>query len=393
MPDYKEKQPILDEESTWPLLERISRPSAAHSGKEILQRLEKTARHGSLTDSNLQSLAPQFTANEIIDQKYQIIELISRGNMGFIYRARHIHLDKIFAIKVLAPDEPLKEESKERFQREAHTASSLNHPNIINVHDFGILENGEFYLAMEYLEGESLADNLSREKRLDFHSALPIFKQICSALEYAHSQGVVHRDLKPSNIMLIKDYKGELQCKVIDFSIAKFTRKKPDQKTITKPGQIFGSPLYMSPEQCQGKKPDHRSDIYSLGCVMYEVLCGEPPLFGETSLVTIYKHVNELPAPVSQHLKEDSLPKNLEAVILRALAKQPEDRFQSASDLRQALESIQTTRSSQKHADKTNKGINLVSCLDYLGKFIFSILIPLLLFACCYFIAVSGHAH
>ncbi len=312
MPESKDKRSISDQDITWPIIGRKARPGAiTYSGRDILERLGSTASQKLQMDSNFNILLPQLLPDEIIDQKYKIIELVSRGNMGLVYKARHILLDKVFAIKVLAPDEPLKEVSRERFQREAHAAATLEHPNIISVHDFGILDNGGLYLVMEYLEGETLADLLVREKKLDFQTAIPIFKQICVALEYAHNHGVIHRDLKPSNIMLVKDYKGEELAKVIDFSIAKFTRKKPEQKTITKPGQVFGSPLYMSPEQCQGKKPDLRSDIYSLGCVMYEVLCGEPPLVGETLLATIYKHVNELPTPVSQYLNEKTLPKDL----------------------------------------------------------------------------------
>jgi len=131
---------------------------------------------------------------------------------------------------------------------------------------------------------------------------------------------------------------GDVFAKVIDFGVAKFVRQRPNQRTITKPGQIFGTPLYMSPEQCQGKKPDHRSDIYSLGCVLYETLCGVPPLLGDSTLTTIFKHVNELPIPFSQHVKDAPIPKEIEAIVFKALAKQPENRFQSAGEMRAALE-------------------------------------------------------
>jgi eukaryotic-like serine/threonine-protein kinase len=293
---------------------------------------------------NNQSNIQKFKADDILAGKYQIVKFINRGSAGMVYQARHIMLDKVFAIKMLSPDEITSDTSSERFQREAHATSSLSHPNIITVHDFGILPEGTLYLAMEYLEGETLATLLERQEHLDFKQAIPIFMQICLALEYAHAQGIIHRDLKPSNIMLIKDHQGELLAKVIDFSIAKFTRPKPDQKTITKPGQIFGTPLYMSPEQCQGKKPDHRSDIYSLGCVMYEVLCGAPPLLGDSSLNTIYKHVNDLPLPFSQ-IKDINIPKELEAIIFKALAKEPENRYQSANELRAALHHFEQTYS------------------------------------------------
>ncbi len=312
------------------------------TGAEVLQRMEKTIAqkvNGQFNMKHRQS----FKTDDILAGKYQIIDFLNSGNAGMVYQARHIMLNKIFAIKVLSPADPFKDVSNERFQREAHAAASLSHPNIISVHDFGTLPDGTLYLAMEYLEGETLANILERHERLDFKRALPLFVQICLALEYAHTQGVIHRDLKPSNIMIVKDYKGEELAKVIDFSIAKFTTPKPNQRTITKPGQIFGTPLYMSPEQCQGKKPDNRSDIYSLGCVIYETLCGTPPLMGDSALNTIYKHVNELPIPFSQHAKEPALPGEVEALVFKALAKLPEDRYQSASELRVALESLNKT--------------------------------------------------
>jgi serine/threonine-protein kinase len=263
-------------------------------------------------------------------------------------------LDKMFAIKILSPNEITSDSSSERFQREAHAAASLSHPNIITVYDFGVLPEGTLYLAMEFLDGETLSSVLEKEGNLEFKQAIPIFIQVCLALEYAHTQGVIHRDLKPSNIMLIKDYKSEIQLKVIDFSIAKFTRPKANQKTITKPGEIFGTPLYMSPEQCQGKKPDHRSDIYSLGCVLYETLSGSPPLLGDSMLTTIYRHVNDLPDPFSKKLSDSSIPAELEAIVFKSLAKLADDRYQSAAELRAALESFMQGRKTKQLQFKPN---------------------------------------
>lgn len=176
--------------------------------------------------------------------------------------------------------------------------------------------------------------------------------------------------------MIIKDYKGDHLVKVIDFSIAKFVRRKPNQRTITKPGQIFGTPLYMSPEQCQGKKPDHRSDIYSFGCVMYETLCGAPPLMGDSLLNTIYKHVNELPTPFSQHVKDPSIPRELEAIVFKALAKQPENRYQSAADMRAALELF--NRQYQSQLFKFGPPPALYSSTPKLNKILTSLLLFLL---------------
>ena len=194
------------------------------------------------------------------------------------------------------------------------------------------------YLDMEYIEGQTLADLLQKSHRLDFHTALPIFMQICEGLEHAHNADVIHRDLKPSNIMLVDNLRGKYTAKVIDFSIAKFSKPKPDQKTLTRPGDVFGSPLYMSPEQCQGKAVDHRSDIYSLGCIMYEILCGEPPLVGNNPMATIYMHVNMWPTPISELVTDPRLPSYLEAIIVRTLQKEPEERFKSAKELFDELE-------------------------------------------------------
>jgi len=357
MAESKENKLPENQQATWPLLSgRLTEKTGSQSGEDLLARMEDTVANKPFTDTGVFETATIFTGG---------------------------------AIKVLAPDKPLEEVSRQRFQREAQATAALHHPNIISVHDFGVLENGALYLAMEYLEGETLASRLERTPRLDLDSALPIFKQICLALDYAHKQGIVHRDLKPSNIMLVKDDKNEDQAIVIDFSIAKFTRKKPTQNTITRPGQIFGSPLYMSPEQCQGKKPDHRSDIYSMGCLMYETLCGIPPFIGDSNLTTIYKHVNELPAPFSRHVKDDSLPGELQSIVFKALAKQPENRYQSASELAQALENL----SQQKQPPNIKKGIISSFPLKWMSKILISMVIPLLLFIFVCMLIASGVQH
>ncbi len=346
MPEPQDNQSIsgqpVSNSSAGSKSETDSDSNVAQTGNDLLKHLGDTIAKKSAPENSLLSIQ-KFKADDILAGKYQIVKFISRGSTGMIYQARHIMLDKVFAIKVLSLGEVTSETSSARFQREAHAAASLSHPNIITVHDFGILPEGTLYLAMEYLEGETLAALLEREGRLDFKRAIPIFVQVCMALEYAHTQGVIHRDLKPSNIMLVKDYKGDNLVKVIDFSIAKFTIQKANQKTITKPGQIFGTPLYMSPEQCKGKKPDNRSDIYSLGCVIYQALCGAPPLLGDSLLTTIYKHVNDLPLPFSQQINGANIPKELEAIIFKTLAKEPENRYHSASELRAALTHFEQT--------------------------------------------------
>lgn len=362
----------------------------SQSGEDLLQYLGDSISDKIASPNTLISI-PEFKPGTIIGGKYQIVKFIDRGNAAMVYQSRHIMLDKVFAIKVLAPGESAGETITERFQREAHAAASLSHPNIISVYDFGALPEGTLYLVMEYLEGDTLAERLEKQGPLSLEQCLPIFIQVCLALEYAHNQGVIHRDLKPSNIMMLKDYKGDALVKVIDFSIAKFTRPKPNQRTITKPGQIFGTPLYMSPEQCQGKRPDHRSDIYSFGCVLYETVCGVPPLTGDSMLSTIYKHVNDLPLPFSQQIKNANIPKELEAIVFKALAKQPENRFQSAADMCKDLEALQ-----EKYYPSSNKSQNASSFSNGtkqpgpFSKTILLLLLACFVIAICLFSNIKG---
>jgi len=291
--------------------------------------------------------ASQLNPGDWIANKYEIIELISSGGMGSVYKALHRELGKYVAIKVLLVDKLVRDVTYRRFEREAKAAGSLNHPNIVSVHDYGMISADRPYLVMELLDGINLDDLLLRKGYLDPPLVIHIFTQVCEALAHAHALGLIHRDLKPSNIMLIGQGRNQHYVKIIDFGIAKFSAKKPETRPITKPGQIFGSPLYMSPEQCVGQKLDLRSDIYSLGCVMYEALCGAPPFMGDTLLSTIYKHVNEPPPPLREHTYGRNVPPALEKLVIRMLQKHPEDRFQSAVEILTVLEQI---RSAQERA-------------------------------------------
>ncbi len=286
------------------------------------------------------STVSPFSSGEMITDRYQIIDVISRGSMGVVYRATDLKFNRVVAIKFSLPDKPLNDKSKERFERETRVVGLLQHQNIVSVHDSGVLPNGMLYLVMEHIDGQTLTDLLKNGKKLDIDTAVPIFMQICKALNHAHGRDVIHRDLKPSNIMLVNDNDDpdKLLAKVIDFSISKFTRPKPDQKTISRPGDVFGSPLYMSPEQCQAKELDQRSDIYSLGCIMYEAFCGAPPIIGNNAMATIYMHVHNWPTRPSKIIKNPPLPVYLEAIIVRCLNKDPSLRFQSAKELLDELE-------------------------------------------------------
>ena len=257
--------------------------------------------------------------------------VLGAGGMGVVYRVNQIFLDQEFALKTLIREQ-ISEVRVRRFQKEARAAYAVDHPNIIAVKDFGILDNMTPFLVMELIHGETLADRLQREGRLTAAEALPIFIQACFGLAYAHERGIVHRDIKPSNIMLLNGIAcgAEAAVKIVDFGIAKFAQHDGGEvQALTKTGEVFGSPLYMSPEQCAGERVDHRADVYSLGCVLFEALTGTPPCVGENALSTMMQHQTAL-APT---LKEASLglafSPELEEIVATMLAKSPEKRYQN----------------------------------------------------------------
>lgn len=294
--------------------------------------------------TQLTPLTQEQSVGSILADKYEIIEVIGGGAMGLVYKAKHLLMKRQVAIKMLHPNAVASANTLQRFQQEAEAASCLNHPNILTVFDFGVTAQGQPYLVMDYLEGTNLATLIEKETCIPFRRALGIFLQMAAGLQHAHSKGVIHRDLKPSNIMLVSFEGDEDFVKIVDFGIAKVLNRdsasdEPDSSgNLTRTGEIFGSPLYMSPEQCRGRKLDARSDIYSMGCVMYRVLTGKPPLVGIDLLECMYKHVNEMPAPFCDACPDFNIPPDFESVIFKALAKDPDDRYQQMSELRQALD-------------------------------------------------------
>ena len=277
----------------------------------------------------------------VLGGRYEIEEKIGGGAMGEVYKAKHRLMKRQVAIKMMHPQTISGASALKRFQKEAEMASALNHPNILTVHDFGVSDEGSPYLVMNYLEGKSLTDVIENNGHLPVDRALHIFRQICQGLGHAHEKGVIHRDLKPSNIMLVTLDQDPDFVQILDFGIAKQLTPETGSDSLTRTGEVFGSPHYMSPEQCRALPVDARSDLYAVGCVMYRVLTGVPPLMGGDLVECLYKHVNEMPAPFSQQCPELNLPEDLEAVIFKALAKKPEDRYQSMADLKNALESVE----------------------------------------------------
>lgn len=285
----------------------------------------------------LTPVSSEPVAGSIIAGKYEVLSVVGGGAMGLVYKARHTLMKRIVAVKVLRPNMALDETTVSRFQKESEALSVLDHPNILTVFDFGLNELGQPYLVTDYLEGETLAEILNNEETLDYKRVIDLFKQVSSALSHAHKNGVVHRDMKPSNIMLVKNEENEDRVKILDFGIAKVTDETEDSTQLTKTGEVFGSPLYMSPEQCRGKVLDARSDIYSVGCVAYRALTGVPPIVGQDLIECLYKHVNEDPAPFSEARPGNSIPFALEAVVLKCLMKDPATRYQTMAELRDAL--------------------------------------------------------
>lgn len=267
--------------------------------------------------------------------QYQLVSVIGSGGMGVVYHAYQPLIDRHVAIKML-PTSHLAPSLMQRLQQEAKAASRLDHPNIISVHDFGIMESGQPYLIMDFVRGQTLAHYLRYHGSLALEQFEPILLQICDALIHAHANGILHRDLKPSNIMLADQVGNGVSIKLLDFGVAKFL-KDETQSTLTRTGDIIGSPLYMSPEQAQGSKLDQRSDIYSLGCVIYECLTGQAPHVGDNVIATLMKHQTEPVLSLREATLGKNFPKWLEFVVAKSLAKAPDQRFQSVQELKNAL--------------------------------------------------------
>jgi eukaryotic-like serine/threonine-protein kinase len=283
-------------------------------------------------------LAPTKTCSDIgsiIGDRYELISEIGSGGMGSVFKARHLALPKFFAIKILKSELSSDADFRARFEQEARTSSLLSHPHLVSIYNYGTTKYGEAFLVMDFIEGKSLADLLYSVKRIEQGQAVNLFAQICQGLSHAHGLGVIHRDLKPSNIMLVDTKDGADHVKIVDFGIAKMvTTDGGITQSLTKTGQFFGSPLYMSPEQGNGGKLDQRTDIYSLGILMYECLTSAPPFRGDNALVTIMMHSEKQPKPFDPSL---GIVEELEDIVFKALEKDQENRYQSMEELRLAL--------------------------------------------------------
>ncbi len=283
--------------------------------------------------------AADLTPGQIIEGKYKVLGELGRGGMGVVYRVEQLALGRVLAMKMLNQRE-VTDVTWRRFQVEAKAAAMLDHPNLITVHDCGLINNEIPFFIMDYIEGTNLSNLIKDKGALSLEETLTIFIQACFGLAYAHTVGIVHRDLKPSNIMLVppqSDSSG-LSIRVVDFGIAKLTAEEiqPTQ-ALTRTGEIFGSPLYMSPEQCMGKPVDKRSDIYSLGCVMFECLAGVPPFFASTALSTMMQHQSTQHPSLKEATLGKEFPPEIEKIIAMMLEKNPDSRYQDMKTIARDL--------------------------------------------------------
>jgi eukaryotic-like serine/threonine-protein kinase len=269
-----------------------------------------------------------MTQPRILGGRYELDGVIGRGGMAVVYRARDIRLDRIVAVKTLSGDLARDQTFQARFRREAQSAASLNHPSIIAVYDTGEDMAGFVpvpYIVMEYADGRTLSDLMRDGRRWRPERALEVVDGVLRALDHSHRNGIVHRDIKPANVMLTRS--GDV--KVMDFGIARSLAG--GQLTLTQTAQVIGTALYLSPEQARGERVDARSDLYSTGCVLYELLTGRPPFSGDSAVAIAYQHVRENPLPPSQ--ADPKVPGWADAIVLKAMAKSPGARYQNAAEM------------------------------------------------------------
>jgi serine/threonine-protein kinase len=271
------------------------------------------------------------------DGRYKIESVLGEGGMGVVYLARHKVIDKKVAIKVLRADMAREKEITDRFLQEAKAASSIGNPHIIDISDFGHLPNGSTYFVMEWLDGKPLSKALEETKPLPVARLANVAQQIAEALASAHQRGIVHRDLKPDNIFLIKRGSEPDFVKILDFGIAKVST---GTSKLTRAGSVFGTPHYMSPEQAAGVAVDSRTDVYALGVILYEMASGRVPFDADNFMGILTQHMYKAPVPIRALVPAEDVPPGLEAIILKALSKKPEQRYQTMDELSLDIEKL-----------------------------------------------------
>jgi eukaryotic-like serine/threonine-protein kinase len=278
---------------------------------------------------------PSTLVGTVFQGKYELVKPLAAGAMGTVYEARHLALQRRFAVKVLSIDSAQQADALPRFKREAELASAIGHPNIVDIVDIDRTQDDQWYIVMELLQGQELRERMFRARRLPLDEVVSIARQLGSAVDAAHAQGIVHRDLKPENIFVLdsKDPEAEITVKIVDFGISKVRNA---DTALTRPGEVIGTPFYMSPEQARGDRTiDHRADLFALGAVFYEALTGTAPFQGATPNAVLRSILlDDLPPPKEMN---SDLSDAVCRVLEKALAKDPDERFQTGAQLAEAL--------------------------------------------------------
>jgi eukaryotic-like serine/threonine-protein kinase len=286
-------------------------------------------------------------AARLIDGKYQILDRLGIGGMGEIFKVRHIHLNELRVIKIMRPNVASDDQGMQRFLQEARTSTMIKHKNLAMLYDFAQLDDGSYYMVWEFIDGTNIQKWMSQNGAMPARLTIEIAIQALHGLDHLHSMGLIHRDISPENIMLSQDHHGKLLVKVIDFGIAKSLAEGESGQGLTQTGMFLGKLKYASPEQAgflkEGEHLDPRSDLYSFGIVMYEMLAGRAPFQATNPHGYILKHVTEKPAPIASLNAESKVPPQLEALIMKSLEKNREQRFPTAADFATALENIRNS--------------------------------------------------
>lgn len=342
----------------------------------------------------LMPVIPDPHVGSILDGKYEVLSVVGRGGMSVVYRCRNVYTQQVVAVKMLKQDLVDDAELVARFSREASAGIKMVHPNIIGMHEVGTASSGQPYIVMDFLEGETLLRVLKRDGRISVKRCVKIMLQVCDAVAHMHNQKIIHRDLKPGNIMLVETAFDSDVVKMFDLGFAKIRSEPGSNKgDLTQFGDVLGTPLYMSPEQTQGMPLDSRSDIYSLGCVMYEMLAGSAPLVGSSVLETMQMQVKEKPKTLDDARPDLYIPEQLTQIVFQAMEKDPDARYQSISDLKRDLESVGLSLSGKMSTTVTLPGISKLKQLPEPKPKppILMIVLGLLLACIIFFLVLSHH--
>ena len=296
----------------------------------------------------------------VVDGRYRLIERIGLGGMGAVYRAEHVGMGRVVAVKILRPELGGRADATERFTREAQASARVAHKNVCAVSDFGVRDDGTLYLVMEYLRGETLRQRLDAVGRLPWPSAVSIARHVARGLAHAHAMGVIHRDIKPENIFLVDDDDDREFAKILDFGIARSLAAEDDGR-VTQAGFVVGTPAYLSPEQALGTDVDHRADIYSLCIVLYEMICGRTP-FGDRPPVAMLTAHAVVDVPTFAEVAPDvEVPPLVETIVRRGLAKDRNDRHPDAAALTAALDEVRGRPSTEHPIARASTGMPVAS--------------------------------